>query len=509
VSALAAWSAAFAPGGGAAPHLSAAGGQMVFQFPTAPLDLDPSTSQDNNVAMPLWLAWFQPLISQAPGGGAFSPILADRWSVSKDGKTYRFHIRSGVRFSNNRPMTVQDVLYSLQRTMAPKISLLHFLIAKIASMRASGSTVTIVLKQPWPHLLADLATPNGAIYPKGAFTKSTAKAFFFQHPIGTGPIQLTSSVPNSSYVVTRNPHYWNHKDAPKLDRITFQVVTDDTARANAVRGGRADVAVSPPANLLPSLKNASNVKVVSVPSSLVELIALNTKRAPFDNQKVRRAIALAIDRSSIIKSGLFGYAQPATTFLVGPPKASFQNPKLNLYPYDLAQAKQLIKQSGVQTPIKVPFEVSTGTAQDAILNVVQSNLSQIGINVSAVRKDSASVDNDIIGEKYAMNTTFWGDIGGDPSIQVLFAVDPAYCCDSYFTGYKDHDLISLAHKAINTRDRSAAQKQFDEIQRRVANAAFLIPLYYPDLIYLTSSRVQGFNVDPYGLYDWAAMSVSS
>ena len=95
-------------------------------------------------------------------------------------------------------------------------------------------------------------------------------------------------------------------------------MTDDTARATAVRGGRADIAVSPPANLLASLKNDSSLNVVSVPSAQVEIIVLNTKKPPFDNVKVRRAVSLAIDRSAIIKSGLFGFAQPATTFLVGP-----------------------------------------------------------------------------------------------------------------------------------------------------------------------------------------------
>jgi peptide/nickel transport system substrate-binding protein len=481
-----------------------AGGQVVFQFPTAPLDLDPSTSQDNNVSMPLWNAWFEYLIQPTSGGG-YAPMLADSFSVSKNRLTYTFHVRSGVKFSSGKAMTSADVLYSLTRNMQPKISLLHFLTAKIAKLTASGDIVRIVLKAPWPHLLSDLASPSAAIYPQGAFTKAKAKSFFFSKPVGTGPFALSSSVPNSSYVVTRNPNYWDTKAPPHLDKITFQVVTDDTARATAVRGGRADIAVSPPANLLASLKNDSSLNVVSVPSAQVEIIALNTKKPPFDNVKVRRAVSLAIDRSAIIKSGLFGFAQPATTFLVGPSKDTFQNPRLNLYPYDLAKAKALMQSSGVTTPITVPFEVSTGTAQDAILNVVQSNLGAIGIKVQAVRKDAASVDNDIIGEKYSMNTTFWGDLSADPSIQPQFAIVPSYCCDSYFTGYNDPKLIALVQKAI-VSPRAGAQALFDKMQRDVANAAFLLPLYYPNLIYLTSKQVKGFTVNPYGLYDWKSLA---
>ena len=150
--------------------------------------------------------------------------------------------------------------------------------------------------------------------------------------------------------------------------------------------------------------------------------------------------------------------------------------------------------------------MSTGTAQDAILNVVQSNLAAIGIKVQAVRKDAASVDNDIIGEKYAMNTTFWGDLSADPSVQPQFAIDPAYCCDAYFTGYHDPKLVALLSKAIVTQNHASAQAMFNTIQRDVADAAFLIPLYYPNLIYLTSSQVKGFRVNAYGLYDWKSLA---
>ena len=169
--------------------------------------------------------------------------------------------------------------------------------------------------------------------------------------------------------------------APKLAKITFQIVTDDSARATAVLGGQADVALSPPPNEVPSFRRNSSVRVSMVTSSIVEIICLNLSRAPFTSQKVRQAVSLALNRPDIIKSGLFGYAVPATTFLVGPAKDTFQNTSLDLYPYDLARAKQLMKQSGVRTPVTVPFEVSTGAAQDAILTVAPADLARIGIDL--------------------------------------------------------------------------------------------------------------------------------
>ncbi len=497
--------------GSAATGSSAAvsGGNLVFDFATAPLDLDPSTSQDNDTSMQMWNAWFQYLIQPNASGPGYAPMLASSFSISADQLTYTFHIRPGVEFSNGRPLTAADVVYSLKRNIQPSISLLNFLGGYVSSISSpAAATVQIKLKRPWPNLLADLASPNGAIYPAGAFTAKTAAAFFTQHPVGTGPFMLVSEVPNTTYVVARNPHYWDKAAAPKLDKITLQIVTDDTARATAVLGGQADIALSPPANQVPSFQANSSVRVSMVTSSIVEIICLNLTKYPFTNEKVRQAVSLALDRNKIIQSGLFGYGVPTTTYLVGPPKDTFQDTSLNLYPYNLARAKQLMKQSGVKTPLTVPFELSTGTAQQAILTVAQADLASIGIHLSPIIKDSASVDNDIIGEKYTMNTTFWGDVSADPSIQPLFAIDPAYCCNAYFTGLRDPSLVTLTRQAVTTTSRGTAQGLYNQVQIRFAQDASLIPLYYPKLIHLLSSKVIGFNVNPYGFYDWSKMALS-
>jgi peptide/nickel transport system substrate-binding protein len=501
-------------GGGAPtqPAVSSApgqGGNLTFDFATAPLNLDPSTSQDNDTSMQMWNAWFQYLIQPNTSGPGYAPMLASSYSIASGQLTYTFHIRPGVEFSNGQPLTAEDVVFSLKRDMHPSISLLNFLNAYVSNISATDShTVQITLRRPWPNLLADLASPTAAIYPHNAFTAKTAASFFTQHPVGTGPFMLVSEVPNTTYVVARNPHYWSRSAAPRLDKITFQIVTDDNARATAVLGGQADIALSPPANQVPSYQQNSSVRVNMVTSSIVELICLNLSKPPFSNQKVRQAVSLALNRLNIIKSGLFGYGVPATTFLVGPAKDTFQNTSLNLYPYDLARARQLMKESGVKTPVSVPFEVSTGTAQDAILTVAQADLASIGINLRPIRKDSASVDNDIIGGKYTMNTTFWGDISADPSIQPLFAIDPSYCCNAYFTGLRDPSLVALTRKAATTTNRAAAQALFNQVQTRFAQDASLIPLYYPKLIHLLSSHVVGFNVNAYGFYNWAKMGLA-
>lgn len=483
------------------------GGSLTFLFPTAPVDLDPSTSQDNNVAMPMWNAWFQYLIQPKSAGAGYDPMLAKTWTTSSDLRTYTFTLDERAVFSNGDALTAADVVSSLKRDMAPSVSLLNGLGTKISSITATDArTVTIALKEPWPHLLADLASPTAAIYSTSSLAAAKdPKTFFNTAPVGTGPFTLGSVVANTSYTAQKNAKYWDTSTAAHLSTIVFKVVTDDSARVNAVSGGSAQIAQSPPANQMKALGARSDVKALAFTAARVELIALNTTKAPFDNKAVRQAFSLAIDRAAIVQTGLFGNATVASSFLVPPGSVTFQNPSLALYKTDVAKAKALIASAGVPTPIPVTLEVSTGTDQDAILTIAQAGLQQAGFAVTASKKDAASVDNDIIGMKYMANTTFWGDVSANPSTQPLFTIDPDYCCKAYFTGYDDPALVAKTKQAVATSDRAAAQTLWDAVQTSVADAAFVVPLYYPKLTYVAQATVAGFAADPYGFYDWASV----
>jgi ABC-type transport system substrate-binding protein len=268
-------------------------------------------------------------------------------------------------------------------------------------------TVVIKFKAAWPYLLADLSGFNAAILPMKLIKQEGYKAFL-KHPVGTGPFMWSSSNPGVSVTLKRTPYYWQ-KGKPYLNSIVFHVVSADTARATAVLGGQATLAENPPLNQLASLKANRAVRVHVFPSALVELVPLNVRKPPLNNEKVRQAISLAIDRAAIVKAGLFGYGKPATTFLVGPPSQTFQNTSLNLYPFDLAKARQLLQQSGVQLPLHLQFGVSQGVAQQAIATIMQADLAKIGIRLSVLQRDFVSNENALDSGSFTMNTTFWGN----------------------------------------------------------------------------------------------------
>jgi peptide/nickel transport system substrate-binding protein len=494
-------------GGGNTSGTPHRGGTMVFDISSYPQDMNPYSATADNISIAVFGAWWEFLVRPNENGTGYQPRLASSYTVTPDNKTYTFKIRQGVKFSDGTPMTTADVLFSLHRAFTDANSQIAFVGQKLASMNAPDpQTVVIKFKQPWPYLLADLSGFNAAILPK-ALIKREGYAAFLKHPVGTGPFMWASSSPGVSITVTRNPHYWE-KGRPYLNSIDFHVVPADTARATAVVGGQATLAEGPPLNQLASLKANPAVKTYVFPSTLVELVPLNVTKPPLNNEKVREAISLAIDRPGIVKAGLFGYGTPASTFLVGPPGQTFQNTSLNLYPFNLAKAKQLLQQSGVPLPVHLQFGVSQGVAQQAISTVMQSDLAKIGIQLSVLQRDFVSNENALDSGNFTMNTTFWGNFIGDPSEQPLFWMDPAFCCKSYFTGFNDPASIALVHQAVDANTAAAARPLFDQVQQKVAQTAHAIPLYFPKLTYVASPNLVGFEANPYGTYPFEQFSLS-
>jgi peptide/nickel transport system substrate-binding protein len=305
--------------------------------------------------------------------------------------------------------------------------------------------------------------------------------------------------------VTRNSHYWD-SGKPYLDSITFKAITSDVGRVTAVKGGQADIVADPPLNQVSALKSDSSLRLLTFTASELISIIVNAKQPPLDNAKVRRAIAIAIDRKAIVQSALFGTGKPANSFVVPPPALTFQDPNLNGFPYDPAMAKQLLSQAGVRLPLTVQGYFPQGAVQDAISTVMQQNLQAVGINLDIVRSDLVTIKSHLVAGTFGMASSGWDNFIGDPSVQVLFFEDPAYCCNADFSGYNDPAAAALANRAVAATDPDEAKSLYSQVQQSEATSSHVIPLYFPDLVFLTSKKVTGFSADPFGTYSFPTIA---
>jgi peptide/nickel transport system substrate-binding protein len=481
------------------------GGNLTIGIDSFPSDLNPYSPTIDVVSLEVLDSWFEFLVEPSADGTKYVPTLASSYTVSTDDTIYTFKLRSGVQFSDGTAMTADDVVYSLHQAFEQTGSQINFLNSKVDSIKSpDAGTVVVALKTAWPYLLSDLSGFNAPILP-ATLAQSQGLDTFMKHPIGTGPFALDTITAGDSVKVVKNQHYWS-SGHPYLDSITFKVINSDVGRTTALKGGQADVVSDPALNQVAALRTDSSVRVLSFPASQVDSILLNVKHAPLDNVNVRRAMAIAIDRKAIVQAALFGTGTVATTFVVPPPALTYQDPTFNGFPFDVAQAKQLMSQSGVTTPITLKAEFPPGALHDAVSTIMQQNLQAIGINLDIVRSDPVTVHDHQVDGSFTISTDTWGDFVGDPSEQLLFYEDPSYCCSDYFTNYSDPDAATLANQAVAAIDPAKAKAMFLQVQQLESKSSHVIPLFYAQFVFLTTSKVTGFKSDPFGTYSYATIA---
>jgi len=237
----------------------------------------------------IWLAEQinESLYEAGNDGKTLKPWLATSYTKSKDGKTYTFKLRKGVKFSNGKPMTAADVKFSIDDARAQAKGW-GYLDAAIKSIDAPDpSTVVFNLKFPWAPFVADIALFANGIIPKN-FGGETRKAFY-KHPVGTGPFMWDKRVVGRSVTLKRNPNYWQ-KGKPYLDSVTWRAVGDDNARELQLEGGQAQVDEFPAFQTVTKLQNTPGVKMTLFPSTRTDYMMMNERYAPLADVHVRRAI---------------------------------------------------------------------------------------------------------------------------------------------------------------------------------------------------------------------------
>jgi peptide/nickel transport system substrate-binding protein len=321
------------------------GGNLVYERQAATETLDPLNPLNGNGDIFSYNLIYSGLVRSDPTGKTNNivPSLSDHWTISSNGKTYTFHLRPGIKFSNGQPVTAEDVAWTLNRFGNPKI---NGVMAAVAvgfghATVVNGSTVRVQLKRPVAAFLYDISIWPAFILPKNLVQKE-GKAFY-THPVGSGPFAVKSFVKGSNITFTRNPYYWE-SGKPYLDSVRFNFVTDSNTRILALRAGNAQEMDVVPFSQVKSLESNKNIVVQTAKVPLFLGLWLNHLRAQFTDINVRKAMQYAIDRALINQQIFTGLGTIPNSVLMGfalDAPASVVKP----YTYDLTKAKALMAQS--------------------------------------------------------------------------------------------------------------------------------------------------------------------
>lgn len=348
------------------------GGTVVVGIQQEPGHLNPFLAQaagDREILFNVFEGLYK-----SDASGTMQPALAESYSMTTDAMSYTFVLRGGVRFHNGKELTAEDVVYSFEQAMADDSIVTG--LEGIASVTATDSrTIVVRLTAPDVELLPFMGCP---IVPAGSEDLDT-------NPIGTGPFRFESYEIGQQVVLTRNPDYWV-SGRPYLDRVEFRISADTDAAFLELKAGSIDI--FPYLSFERAGEIADRYEAREDIKNMVQLLALNNSRAPYDDIRVRKAMNLAIDRQGLLDLTNEGYGTKLSSAM-SPAMGVYHNPDLDgRFEQTLETARTLLDEAGYpdgfETTITVPsnygYHVNTAV-------VLADQLKAVGIRATIEQVD--------------------------------------------------------------------------------------------------------------------------
>jgi ABC-type transport system substrate-binding protein len=484
------------------------GGTMTVAYASDPNTFDPAVCYDATCWNNMRMLYDRLYDYVGDTMNIESQAAADMPSVSADGLTYTIKLRSGMVFSDGKPFTSADVVYSLSRILDPatKSPVQSFWTgvagaadyAKDPSKPLTGivatdpSTVQITLTAPNSAFKYVLAMPHASIIEQGSAAK----------PIGSGPFVMDHFTPGQEIVVNRNPKYW---DAPRpyVDKVVEKLGVDPHVQLLELEKGQIDL-MGDPITAADYLQVANNpalkaqLKTIVKPSTYY--VTMNTKIKPFDNPLVRQAVSYAFDRSFLLKL-VNGQGKPANEFL--PPGITGYTSDKDVNDQDIAKAKDLLAQAGYPNGFSTTMYSWNTSPWTALMPQLQQDLAKIGIKVDA-QPIQQSTFFDLAGTpgKAPMTLTFWvADYpDGSDFYQALLSCASAIPNGQNYSFYCNKNVDDLVNKALAANTTDEANTFYAQATKAMLADNPIVPLYYGSKTEVFGKSVGGYHSQP--IWGW-------
>jgi peptide/nickel transport system substrate-binding protein len=465
------------------------GGRFSMARNEEPLSLDPIVPSDNGS---IWVIYqmFDQLTTVNEDSSGVAPSLAESWEISPDGTIYTFTIKQGVKFHDGSPMTMDDVVFSLERVFDPKGSGYSFLFGTVAGVKAvDDTTLEIALREPFTPLLDNLNVFPASIVPRKAVEASAEG--FAQNPIGTGPFKLKEFAKGRHVHLVKHEGYWK-QDRPHVDEVFIPYVTDDNTRILRIQGGEVDAAVAIPYAQIDQLNAQDDIDVKIEPLFRFDGMWLNHAESPLDDVKVRQALNYATDKESMLKSIFFDKVEIANHMM---PKMKYWREDVQAYGYDPERAKSLIGESKVPDGFTLPIVIPTGDViVQQIAQIMKESYSEIGVDVQITNLDIGTAYTNFSQFNYVAGANWYitSDVPGpDELAAIQFDYSAASGTKSFFTNYNSKRATELVQEAGRSDD-AAREQLLGDLQQLVMDDAVLVALFFTPARAALRSHVKDF-----------------
>jgi peptide/nickel transport system substrate-binding protein len=418
------------------------------------------------------------------------PWLAESWEQSEDGNTWTFTLRQGVMFHNGREMTAEDVKWSFERLIDPETGSGNA--ARVGPPETQIEVIddyTVAITHPEPFGIF----PQSIGFDKssGIMAKESVEADgMVRVPIGTGPFKIAEVEGTTRLVLEKHADYWQ-EGLPYLDAIEIVPIPDDTVRETALRGGEVDWILSIAPQNYDALDQDPNVVVATAPQLSYDYMGVNLTEPPFDDVRVRQAIALTLDRQQICEAAFFGLCDTLQDPIgTGSPWYFGYAP----YDRDVERAKELLAEAGYPDGFDMELLPTTQYGETVrAAQVVQQQLAEIGINAT-INAPEWSEWLELEGNfRYDIYICNWnGLIDADQYYYLQHHTDLVF----NFTGYSNPEFDDLVDEGRSMSDFDKRYDIYQQANQILVDDAPYIYMYNKREVRAYAPYVKGFVVRP-------------
>ncbi|WP_170336290.1 ABC transporter substrate-binding protein [Ruegeria arenilitoris] len=416
-----------------------------------PPHLDPTSAAAQAIDSVVYTNIFEGL-TRFKGDGSVVPGLAESWEISDDGKEYTFRLHDGVTFHDGSVMDAEDVKFSLDRALGEdSANAQKALFAGIESVEiVDPLTVKVTLSEPNGNFLFNMAWGDAVIVSPDSIDDIKT------NPVGTGAFTFGEWVQGDSITLNRNPDYWG--DQPALESATFKFISDPTAAFAAMMAEDIDAFDNFPApENLPQFEADPRFQVLVGSTEGETILSTNNKQPPFDDIRVREAVAHAIDRQAIIDGAMFGYGTPIGTHFA-PHNPAYVDLTGNSA-YDPEKAKTLLAEAGFADGFETTLHLPPPSYARRGGEIVAAQLADVGINAEIINVEWAQW----------LESVFKGK---DFGLTIVSHTEPMdigiYARPDYYFQYDSLDFQAVMDTLNSTTDPEERAKLLGEAQRLIA-----------------------------------------
>lgn len=418
--------------------------------------------------------------------GVPRPALAEAWTTSADGRTWTFRLRQGVRFHDGTEFTADDVKYTIDRILDPATrSPQRGALSQITAVDVvDRHTVRITTRAAFIPILTNLAT-SAYILPRAAHTRLGRD--FARRPVGTGPYKWVEWVPDERIVLEANPDY--HSGRPAMDRVQFRFIPEGSVRLAELESGGVDLIAGVPAPDLRRLRVSLLVDLHEVIGTNYRLIAFNTSVKPFDDLRVRQAIAMAIDKKKIIDVVWQERAVLAEGPL--PPTSWAYDERFRGHPYNPARARQLLAEAGMAGGFEMNYLISESEELRREAPLLIDMLKQLNITVKVTVVDFPTLLQRLLRTEYDTLRVGW-TTNPEPDSLLYSPFHTSAIGGFNFTKYRNPRVDELLDRGRTVTNPAERTRIYREAQRLIVQDAPMVFIFHEKRTYASRKAVTGF-----------------